>query len=87
MPSAGGEEAPLAILKPGDYFGELALLDGGPRTATATALSRTGTMTLERDHFLEFITSHPKGAEAVFREMASLIRKQNTQLFGEFFQP
>ena len=87
LPSTEGEEAPLALLKAGDYFGELALLDGGSRTASATALSRTATFTLERDEFLEFITTHPPGAAAVFRALASLVRRQNLQLFGEFFEP
>ena len=85
LPAEGGDEAPLGMLKAGDFFGELALLDGGSRTASATAMGRTATLTLERDVFIEFITSHPLAAEAVFRAMASLIRKQNLQLFGEFF--
>ena len=87
LPSEGGEEAPLAVLKVGDYFGELALLDGGPRTASAAALSRTAILTLERDEFLRFITTHPQGTAAIFQAMAALIRRQNIQLFGEFFEP
>ena len=86
LPAEGGEEAPLGMLKAGDYFGELALLDGAQRTASAAAMARTATLTLERDVFIDFITSHPLAASAVFRAMASLIRKQNLQLFGEFFQ-
>ena len=85
LPSEGGEEAPLAMLKSGDYFGELALLDTGARTASAMALGRTATLTLERDEFLRFITTYPQGAAAVFKSLAALIRKQNEQLFGEFF--
>ena len=40
LPSETGEEAILATLAPGDVFGELALLDGAPRSASATALER-----------------------------------------------
>ena len=85
LPAEGGEEAPLALLKSGDYFGELSLMDGGARTASAAAMGRTATLILDREDFIKFITTHPQGAEAVFRSMASLIRKQNMQLFGEFF--
>ena len=85
LPSDQGEEAPLAMPKSGDYFGELALLDGGSRTASAAALAPTATFTLERDDFLEFTTTHPQAAAAVFQAMAALVRRQNTQLYGEFF--
>ena len=86
LPSEGGEEAPLAMLKAGDYFGELALLDSGTRTASAMALGRSATLTLERDEFLKFITTYPQGAAAVLKALAAVIKKQNAQLFGEFFQ-
>ena len=85
LPSAGGEEAPLAMLHPGDFFGELALMDGDVRSASAMALARTAILTLQRDEFLEFITTNPKGTAAVFRSLTSLIRRQNAQLYGEFF--
>ena len=87
MPTEGGEEAPLALLKAGDYFGELALLDGGSRTASATAVGPAATVTLEREEFLGFVTTHPQCAASVFRALAALIRRQNMQLFGEFFDP
>ena len=87
MPSEGGEEAPLAVLNAGDFFGELALLDGGVRTARAVALSRTAILILERDEFVRFITTHPEGATAVFQALASLIRRQNSQIYGGFFSP
>lgn len=51
LPSAGGEEAIIATLGPGDFFGELALLDGAPRSATAMALEPSETWTLPRDVF------------------------------------
>ena len=85
IPAEGGEEAPLALLNAGDYFGELALLDGGSRTASAMTLGRTAILTLERDEFLGFVTNFPQGAAAVFRSLAALIRKQNSQLYGQFF--
>ena len=86
MPAESGEEAPLTLLKAGDYFGELALLDTGLRTASAMAIARTATLTLERNEFLRFVMTYPQGAAAVFRALGALIRRQNVQLFGEFFE-
>jgi len=60
LPSAeDGEPAIMATLRPGDFFGALALLDGAPRSATAVALGRTETLVLRRDAFLELVdTDH-----------------------------
>ena len=63
LPSETGDEAILATLRPGDVFGELALLDGAPRSASATALGLTETVVLPRDRFRELL-----GAEAGFRD-------------------
>ena len=53
LPSETGDEAILATLRAGDFFGELALLDGAPRSATAIALEPTETLALPRDRFRE----------------------------------
>lgn len=63
LPSETGDEAILATLRPGDVFGELALLDGAPRSASATALGPTETVVLPRDRFRELL-----GTEAGFRD-------------------
>ncbi len=55
LPSTEGEEAIIATLRQGDFFGELALLDGAPRSATAVALEPTSTLALPRDAFLELL--------------------------------
>jgi CRP/FNR family transcriptional regulator, cyclic AMP receptor protein len=51
LPSPEGEEAIIATLRRGDFFGELALLDGGPHSATATAVEPTETLALPREPF------------------------------------
>jgi CRP-like cAMP-binding protein len=60
-------------------------MDGDVRSASAMALARTAILTLQREDFLRFITTNPQGAAAVFRSLAALIRRQNAQLYGEFF--
>ena len=59
LPADSGDEAILATLRPGDFFGELALLDGAPRSATAIAIEPTETYVLPRDRFRELISTEP----------------------------
>lgn len=61
-PDEGGKEVVLSHLGPGHFFGELSLLDGGPRTATIRTLSETTLLSLERPDFLRFLEQHPKAA-------------------------
>jgi len=50
----------LALLQPGDYFGEWSLLTGAPRTATVSALSQVELVSLDRATFLEIVQKHPE---------------------------
>jgi CRP/FNR family cyclic AMP-dependent transcriptional regulator len=75
LPSAEGEEAIIASLKPGDFFGQLALLDGSPRSATATALEHTETLALPRDQFLRLVTEDPRLVTALLRALAGELRR------------
>jgi CRP/FNR family transcriptional regulator/CRP/FNR family cyclic AMP-dependent transcriptional regulator len=83
--TAEGQEALLAILGPGDFFGELALLDDSPRSATAEAIEPTETYTLHRDEFMEFINSNPRFAHHVLYTLAKRIRHLNNQISDIFF--
>ncbi|HEX7495320.1 MAG TPA: Crp/Fnr family transcriptional regulator [Candidatus Limnocylindrales bacterium] len=78
VPSEEGEEAILATLKRGDFLGELALLDGAPRSASAIALEATDALTLPRDQFRALADAEPaiRGAllEAMARELRRLTR-------------
>lgn len=80
MPSDRGDEVVLARLGPGDFFGELALLDEEPRSATATAIDATKTLALEREDFLSFLRMHPDMAIRILETVAQRIRNLNTQL-------
>jgi CRP/FNR family transcriptional regulator, cyclic AMP receptor protein len=55
LPSPEGEEAIIATLRRGDFFGELVLLDGAPHSATATALEPTETLILSRETFRDLL--------------------------------
>jgi hypothetical protein len=55
----GGAELLLTLAGPGEYFGELALFDGAPRSAGAMALDACGLLVLPRDAFRAFLEAHP----------------------------
>jgi CRP/FNR family transcriptional regulator, cyclic AMP receptor protein len=75
LPADTGDEAILATLRPGDFFGELALLDGAPRSATAIAIEPTETFILGRDRFRELISTEPVMREAVLATLATELRR------------
>jgi CRP/FNR family transcriptional regulator, cyclic AMP receptor protein len=83
--TAEGQEATLAILGAGDFFGELALLDDSPRSATAETIEATETLTLHRAEFMNFIDSTPGFAHHVLRTLARRIRHLNSQISDIFF--
>jgi CRP/FNR family cyclic AMP-dependent transcriptional regulator len=80
-----GHEALLAILGAGDFFGELALLDDSPRSATAEALETTDTLTLHREDFRHYLKNNPDFALHLLQTMANHIRRLNSQLSDIFF--
>ncbi len=54
-----GKHINLALLRPGDYFGEWSLLTGAPRTATISALSQAELVCIERSAFLDMLRENP----------------------------
>lgn len=80
IPSEKGEDVLLTYLGPGDFFGELALLDENPRSATATAIEPTETLALEREDFLNFLKRYPKVAISMLGVLAQRIRILDSQL-------
>lgn len=75
LPSDTGDEAILATLRPGDVFGELALLDGAPRSATAIALEPTETFVLPRERFRQLIADEPAIRDALLAALAAELRR------------
>ena len=54
-----GAELPVATMRDGDFFGEMAVLSGEPRTATVTAVKTTELLELSREHLSEICSRHP----------------------------
>ena len=67
------------ILKAGDYFGEMALLDGAPRSADITAVGSVTTMVIGRSAFMKLLREEPRIAESLLRTLASWLRAAQTQ--------
>jgi CRP/FNR family transcriptional regulator, cyclic AMP receptor protein len=71
-----GREIILSIFKtPGDFFGEMSLLDNEPRSATVIADSRSRLLVLSRSHFQAHIESHPRTALRVLQEVSRRLRR------------
>ncbi|HMO51883.1 MAG TPA: DUF1003 domain-containing protein [Kiritimatiellia bacterium] len=77
-----GRETPLAMLRAGDYFGELSLLDGQSRTATCRAATRVRAFALKRNEFYSFLESKPKAALHVLETLGRRQRSTIEQLRG-----
>src|SRR6266581_6282507 len=71
------QEVTLAQLKPGDFFGELAVLDRGERSSSATTLTDTHLHKLSSDAFQEFLIEHPDASIDVICEIAARMRQTN----------
>src|SRR5947199_8524408 len=71
------KEVTLAELKPGDFFGELAVLDRGERSSSATAVTDIHLHRLSSDDFQQFLIDHPDAAIDVICEIAQRMRQTN----------
>ena len=78
--STEGEEAIVVVLQAGDTFGELVLLDGAPRSATATAMEPTETMTMARSTFVELVEGGSPFRTQLLTGIARRIRRLTDQL-------
>ncbi len=75
-----GQKIVLTISEAGDLFGELSLLDSGPRTATAVALSDTELLMLDRDDLLLLFQKRPDAALNMLAAMSTMTRKADELL-------
>ena len=78
--SVDGRENLLAILGPGEMFGELSLFDPGPRTATATAIAETQLIALGHEDLDSFLLGRPAVAANLLAALARRLRRTNEAL-------
>ncbi len=80
MASADGRDIVFNIIQPGEIFGEIALLDGHPRTADATAMSDCELMVIERRDFIQFLRSQPDMTLKFIEILCARLRRTSEQV-------
>ena len=75
LPSEDGDEAILTTIRSGEFFGELALLDGAARSATAVALEATESFVLPRASFRELIDTDLGARDRLLAALAGELRR------------
>ncbi|WP_343074850.1 Crp/Fnr family transcriptional regulator [Phytoactinopolyspora alkaliphila] len=75
-----GRENLLALLGPGQMFGELSLFDPGPRSATATAVTETSLLGLGHTDLVPLLSGRPEVARGLLLQLASRLRRSNDTL-------
>lgn len=81
-PDEQGKEVILSRLKGGDFFGDLALLDGGPRSASVRTLEPCEMLVLKRADFLKFLRQNPDAAIDVLSTIGKRYREILEKLRG-----
>ena len=77
---AEGDEVTLAELAQGDFFGEMAILDGKPRSADATTLADTRLAVLSREDFIAFVQRNPNVALEMLAALTTRLRQTDEML-------
>lgn len=77
--SSDGREMLLAVLQAPESFGELSLIDGGPRAATAVAVTATTLVAMGRSELLRALHQQPALVDGMLRSIGALARKLNDQ--------
>jgi CRP/FNR family cyclic AMP-dependent transcriptional regulator len=80
LASADGRDIVLNIIQAGEIFGEIALLDGHPRTADATAMSDCELMVIERRDFIQFLRNQPDMTLKFIEILCSRLRHTSEQV-------
>jgi CRP/FNR family cyclic AMP-dependent transcriptional regulator len=75
-----GRENLLAVLGPGELFGELSVFDPGPRTSSARAVSEADLIALGHEDMMRWLGRRPEVAQHLLRALAQRLRRTNTTL-------
>ena len=80
MTGVDGRETILSFLDRGDFFGEMSLIDGEPRSASVRTVTDAQLMIIHREPFLTLIRQTPEIAMSLLSEMSKRLRKANKQI-------
>src|SRR5215510_4397131 len=84
--SAEGKEIVLNIMNPGEIFGEIALLDGGERSADAIAMTNCELLVLRRRDFMPILENHPEMCMILLRILCQRLRQTSEQVEDVLFR-
>jgi len=80
-----GREVVLSVLQANDFFGEMGVIDGKPRSATVTAIEKTTTLTMTREQFQAQLEKHPVIALQLLTILSERLRAADEQIDGFAF--
>lgn len=80
MTDSDGKETILSLLGRGDFFGEMSLIDGEPRSASVKAVTAASLLVIRREHFLTLLRSTPELSISLLIEMCMRLRKANRHI-------
>ncbi|WP_290729537.1 MULTISPECIES: Crp/Fnr family transcriptional regulator [unclassified Fibrobacter] len=80
MTGVDGRETILSFLERGDFFGEMSLIDGEPRSASVRTVTDAQLLIIHRESFLQLIRQSPEIAMGLLSELSKRLRKANRQI-------
>lgn len=80
MMAEDGREHILGLLHEGDYFGEVSLIDGEPRSATSIALSSAGVIMISRDDFIRILRENPEMSLKIMITLCQRLRNTDKRI-------
>ena len=80
MTGIDGRETILSFLERGDFFGEMSLIDGEPRSASVRTVTDAKLLVIHRESFLSLLRKTPEIAMALMGELCKRLRKANRQI-------